>query len=67
MKGSRRRNPQAQMALTEHLRELRNRLIKAAIGLVVVAQLAQVLGERHLRLGVAAAAAHAALLAPIRG
>lgn len=32
---SRRRNPQAQMALTEHLRELRNRLIKAAIGLVV--------------------------------
>ena len=30
-------------------------------------QLAQVLGERHLRLGVAAAAAHAALLAPIRG
>ena len=32
---SRRRNPQAQMALTEHLRELRNRLIKSAIGLVI--------------------------------
>lgn len=32
---SRRRNPQAQMALKEHLRELRNRLIKAAIALVI--------------------------------
>lgn len=32
---SRRRNPQAQMALKEHLRELRNRLIKAAIALAI--------------------------------
>ncbi len=32
---SRRMNPQAQMALTEHLRELRNRVIKSAIAVVL--------------------------------
>ena len=33
-KVSRKKNPQAQMALAEHLRELRNRLIKSAIAVV---------------------------------
>ena len=32
---SRRNNPQAQMALKEHLREMRNRLIKSAIAAVI--------------------------------
>lgn len=36
---SRRRNPQAEMALKEHLRELRNRLIKSAVATVLCAVL----------------------------
>ena len=53
---ARRKNPEGRMALREHLRELRNRLLKASIGLLLGAVVGWFLYEPVLE----------ALSAPIR-